>query len=84
MELSGAPIQIGWYQWEQEPRNSRMFEYISVHLTSGRAKILVERRGRMLLRAGYSGEWKTGEAAFKQAQSGESEPRLHSAKVGIE
>lgn len=52
----GAPIQIGWELIRTEIRNLEMFEYTHQDRRRGRyeLKIAVERRGRMLLRAGYS------------------------------
>jgi hypothetical protein len=61
---SGAPIQIGWEPIGIKSRNLEMFEYTHQNRRrGGELKITVEKRGRLLLRAGYSME-AIGEAAL--------------------
>jgi hypothetical protein len=62
---AGAPVQIGWEPQEILKRNLELYEHMRADRRHGRElAIPVQKRGQILLRAGYSLE-QIGDAAMK-------------------
>jgi hypothetical protein len=63
---AGAPVQIGWEPQETHKRNLDFYEHMRADRRRGRKKLAipVQKRGQILLRAGYTLE-QIGNAAMK-------------------
>jgi hypothetical protein len=62
---AGAPVQIGWEPQETHTRNLELYEHMRADRRGRRELVIpVQKRGQILLRAGYSLE-QIGDAAMK-------------------
>jgi hypothetical protein len=63
---SGAPVQLGWEPQAVSKRNLELYEYVRGERRRGRRELAipVQRRGQLLLQAGYSLE-EIGNAAME-------------------
>jgi hypothetical protein len=63
---SGAPVQLGWEPQSVSKRNLNLYEYVRGERRRGRRELAIpaQRRGQILLQAGYSLE-EIGNAAME-------------------